>query len=63
VTVERRVGHQVLARLEHDLTLSLGAQRRLDGPQDVRPGERQLRDVFGRDEADFYGVVGYPHST
>ena len=47
----------MLARLEHDLALPLGRQRRLDGSQDVRGRKRSLRYVGGRDESDLDGAV------
>ena len=39
MAVERRVGHEMLARLEHDLSVPLGAQGGLDGIEHVG-GER-----------------------
>jgi len=52
VTVEGGVGHQVLARLEHHPALALGAQRPLDGGENVGGREAQLVDVAGREKAD-----------
>ena len=55
MAVERRIGHQVLARLEHHAPLALGPQRRLDrvehevGPEpdplDIGPGEEAEREL------------------
>ena len=55
MAVERRVGDEVLARLEDDLAGALRVQRRLDGGEDRVVVERERLDVVAGEVADLDG--------
>ena len=56
MTGKRRVGHVVDARVERDRPFSLGANRALDGVEDVGVGEAYRPHVVAGEEQEIEGL-------